>query len=230
MDFQKGQTLLIDKPKGWTSFDVVAKVRNAIRQYAGAKVKVGHAGTLDPLATGLLILCTGKHTKIIEQYQGLPKTYEVIFKLGATTASYDGEHPEENQVNTDHLDQASLEAGMRHFEGEIEQTPPVFSAVKVGGKRAYESARKGQRVELKTRRVHITHFRLLEFQNPAWIRAEVGCSKGTYIRSLVHDLGQHLGVGGYILELKRTAIGEFELSQAQSVADFVDHLLPPNPA
>ncbi|MEO1451819.1 MAG: tRNA pseudouridine(55) synthase TruB [Bacteroidota bacterium] len=221
LDFAAGQTLLFDKPKTWTSFDVVAKVRNAI----GIK-KVGHAGTLDPLATGLLILCTGKHTKTIEQIQGQEKEYEVIFKLGAVTASYDAEYPEERVQDASHITRADIEAAMETFVGEIEQVPPVFSAVKVNGQRAYKAARKGQKVKLRSRQVHVYAFDQLEVvpdEGATW-SARIRCSKGTYIRTLVHDLGQKLGVGGYIRELRRTRIGDHLVGNAWQIQDFVDQV------
>ncbi len=219
LDFAAGETLLFDKPKGWTSFDVVKKVRGLVRVK-----KVGHAGTLDPLATGLLILCTGKKTKTIESIQGQEKEYEVEFRLGATTPSYDAEFPPENIVDCSHLTEADLERELEQFRGEIEQYPPKFSAVKVGGKRAYKAARKGQDIELRPRNVTVYAFDLLEFRAPDWGRAVIRCSKGTYIRSLVHDLGQALGVGGYILELKRTRIGPHQLENAWEINEFAESL------
>ena len=216
MDFAEGQTLLFNKPKKWTSFDLVKKVRNIIRLK-----KVGHAGTLDPLATGLLILCTGRHTKQINLVQDMEKEYEVIFKLGATTPSYDAEFSEENLTEAGHITLAQVREEMKSFEGEIDQIPPAFSAIKVDGKRAYKAAREGKKVELKSRRVHIYEFSLLENVHPKGIfEARIRCSKGTYIRSLVHDLGQNLGVGGYIRELKRTRIGNFRLEDAWEIEDF----------
>lgn len=218
LDFAAGQTLLFDKPKGWTSFDVVRKVRNTIRIK-----KVGHAGTLDPLATGLLILCTGKHTKTIDQIQGQEKVYEVIFKLGAVTASYDAELPEENLLDASHIGAADIEAAMTHFRGEIDQIPPQYSAVKIDGQRAYKAARQGKRLELRSRQVHIYAFELLDQADvpPQCWAAHIRCSKGTYIRSLVHDLGQKLGVGGYIQELRRTRIGAYQVEDAWQITDFV---------
>ena len=235
LDFIEGQTLLFNKPKGWTSFDVVKKVRNAIKIK-----KVGHAGTLDPLATGLLILCTGKHTKTIEQIQGQEKEYEVLFKLGAQTASYDAEQEETDHRDASHLRDVDIQTAIdQHFTGQIEQTPPIFSAVKVKGKRAYEAARKGETLELKSRIVQIYEFSLLALPSDlpsAYIPAHneekqfrlayarIRCSKGTYIRSLVHDLGQILDVGAYILELKRTRIGEYHLQDAREVKKFVEEV------
>lgn len=220
MDFVAGEVILIDKPKGWTSFDVVKKVRWLIKTK-----KVGHAGTLDPLATGLLILCSGKMTKTIDSIQAQEKEYFVDFRLGATTPSFDAEFAPEQICDSSHITQAMVAAAMPAFTGAISQLPPQFSAVKVDGKRAYESARAGKSVEIKPRTITIYEFELLDFRadngiDGAWGRARVRCSKGTYIRTLVHDLGQVLGVGGYILELRRTKIGEFSVDQARTPEAF----------
>lgn len=217
MDFLSGQTLLFDKPAGWSSFDVVRKVRNLIRIK-----KVGHAGTLDPLATGLLIICTGRATKTIESIQGQEKEYEALIRFGATTASYDAEQPEENVQEVNHLDGAQIEEAMEAFRGDIEQVPPAYSAVKVAGKRAYQAARKGQAIELKSRQVQIYEFTLLDQDqtNPSCWRACIRCSKGTYIRSLAHDLGQALGTGAYLKGLRRTRIGEYRVEDAWQVDQF----------
>ncbi len=214
-DFPAGEVLLFNKPKEWSSFDVVKKIRGLIRIK-----KVGHAGTLDPLATGLLILCTGKKTKTIESIQGQEKEYITEFRLGATTASYDMEHPPENERDCSHLTREMIEAALPPFRGDIQQMPPVYSAIKVDGKRAFKSARKGKKVELKPRIVQVYEFELLDFKAPDWGKARIRCSKGTYIRSLVHDLGQALGVGAYISELTRTRIGEFHLENAWEINDF----------
>lgn len=225
LDFQSGQTLLFNKPKGWTSFDVVSKTRGLLKRALKVKkIKVGHAGTLDPLATGLLIICTGKFTKRLESLQGQEKGYEVIFKLGATTASYDMEHPEENIVDASHITEEDVIAAIENFKGEIKQYPPIFSAVKINGKRAYKSAHKGREVEVRPRLVQVDKFEVLEFRDPSWVKAEIHCGKGTYIRSLVHDLGQVLGVGAYVVELKRTFIGEYKLEDAMEIEDFVESL------
>ena len=218
MDFAAGQTLLFNKPKGWTSFDLVKKVRGTVRIK-----KVGHAGTLDPLATGLLIICTGKHTKTINQIQEQEKEYEVIFKLGATTPSYDAEFPEENITDASGVSREDIEREIQQFVGEIDQTPPIFSAVKVDGKRAYKAARAGKKIEIKSRKVNIYEYSLLDGNYPPSIfAAKIRCSKGTYIRSLVHDLGQALGVGAYIRELKRTRIGSYSLENAWEIAEFAE--------
>jgi len=217
MDFLAGQTLLFDKPAGWSSFDVVRKVRNLIRIK-----KVGHAGTLDPLATGLLIVCTGRATKTIDSIQGQEKEYEALIRLGAITASYDAEQPEESVQDASHLDRSQIERALEAFRGEIEQVPPAYSAVKVKGKRAYQAARQGQAIALKSRRVQIYEFTLLdqEAEDPTCWRARIRCSKGTYIRSLAHDLGQALGVGAYLKELRRTRIGEHRVEDAWQIDQF----------
>lgn len=215
MDFRAGEVLLFNKPKTWTSFNVVAKVR-----YLTKEKKVGHAGTLDPLATGLLILCTGKKTKEIQGIQDAEKEYEVEFCLGATTPSYDAEFPPENLKDASHIHRDTVEAALTQFRGEIIQIPPIFSAVKVNGKRAYQSAREGKEVEIKPRTVQIREFELTQFDSPQKIKARIVCSKGTYIRSLVHDLGQALGVGAYMTELCRTRIGNYSLENAFEIPDF----------
>jgi tRNA pseudouridine55 synthase len=217
------QVILIDKPKGWSSFDVVKKARGILKIK-----KIGHAGTLDPLATGLLILCTGKMTKTIDSIQAQEKEYFVTFRLGATTPSYDAEFPPENIKDASGITREMVEEAIEQFKGEISQLPPQFSAVKVDGKRAYAAARAGQTVEIKPRTITVYEYELLEFHgaeeeggqvdgqsvNYAWGTARIRCSKGTYIRTLAHDLGQVLGVGGYILELRRTRIGEYRVEDA----------------
>lgn len=215
MDFKAGEVLLFNKPKTWSSFNVVAKVR-----YLTKEKKVGHAGTLDPLATGLLILCTGKKTKEIQFIQDAEKEYVVEFCLGATTPSYDAEFPPENIQDASHISKEILLAAMDTFKGEISQVPPIFSAVKVDGKRAYKAAREGKEIELKARLVTIRAFELLDFPSTDKVSARIVCTKGTYIRSLVHDLGQKLGVGAYMTELVRTRIGEFSLENAFEIPDF----------
>jgi tRNA pseudouridine55 synthase len=220
LDFTAGQTLLFDKPKGWTSFDLVKKVRGLIRVK-----KVGHAGTLDPLATGLLIVCTGKHTRQISTFQEMEKEYVVTFKLGATTPSYDSEFPEENLKEVSHISRERVETAMKSFLGPIMQTPPQYSAVKVDGQRAYKAARKGKEVRLAPRPVIIYEFEMLEFESPSSVKAKIRCSKGTYIRSLVRDLGEQLETGGYIRELVRTRIGEYRLEDAWDLKAFQKMIL-----
>lgn len=219
-NFQEGLTLLINKPLKWTSFDVVAKIRNTSRCK-----KIGHAGTLDPLATGLLIICTGKKTKTIQEIQDADKTYRLSFCLGATTPSYDAEFPPENIQDTNAITQELVEKTMQEFVGIIDQVPPQFSAIKTDGKRAYESARKGKTVELKSRQIQIHSFTLLEYISPQEVIAEVHCQKGTYIRSLVHDLGQQLKVGAYLTALERTQIGEYQLKDAWNLEELIAEIM-----
>lgn len=220
-DFQSGTVLLFNKPLNWTSFDVVNKVRWLLKRHLGVKkLKVGHAGTLDPRATGLLVVCTGQATKRLESLQADDKAYTATVKLGARTASYDAEQPEEDHRDTGHLTQAVLEAALEDFRGEIQQVPPVFSAVQVGGKRAYVAARAGEAVELRPRTVTIHELQLTRFGSPSDFDLHVVCSKGTYIRSLAHDLGQALGVGGYLTALHRTRSGNFTVQNAWTLGDF----------
>jgi tRNA pseudouridine55 synthase len=222
VDFQEGAVILIDKPLEWTSFDVVNKLRYLLKRIAG-KIKVGHAGTLDPLATGLLIVCTGRQTKQIERYQGLPKTYSGQFKIGATTPSYDRETEEDRQFDIEGIDLAYLQAATQSFQGPLEQMPPVYSAIKVGGQAAYISARKGKKVELRPRPVEIHHFRILQWEPPL-ADFEVACSKGTYIRSLAYDFGQSIDNGAYLHSLRRTAIGDFRIQDAWNLEKLISFL------
>lgn len=224
-NFVEGEMLLIDKPLEWTSFDVVKSLRVFLKKtYNLKKIKVGHAGTLDPLATGLLILCTGKMTKQIDKFQGMDKVYVGQMTLGATTPSFDKEtKPDQifpiDQLHTDDLMQASLK-----FKGEIEQVPPVYSAIKVEGKRAYKSARKEQDVKMKSRKVTVHHFDLLNF-TPPHLDFSVKCSKGTYIRSLVNDFGKSLNNGAYLSDLRRTKIGDYSVNDAITIDDFKQKVL-----
>ena len=212
--FLDGQVLLIDKPYEWSSFQALNAVKWTIRRAFGLKkIKVGHAGTLDPLATGLLLICTGKATKQIAQLQGMPKEYTGTLVLGQTTASYDLETPPEPCGSTEGITEEDLHKAVGAFRGEICQRPPVFSAIKKDGKRLYEYARKGQEVEVPERMVHISRFEITRVALPE-VDFLVGCSKGTYIRSLAHDLGQHLGCGAYLSALKRTKIGDFNVNKA----------------
>jgi tRNA pseudouridine55 synthase len=220
---ESGLIFLINKPLHWTSFDVVNKLRFALRhQFGIKKLKVGHAGTLDPLATGLMIICCGKYTKMIENFSGLSKTYTAQIKLGATTATYDAEAQEENIKLVD-LTSIQIEQALDHFKGEIDQVPPIFSAIKVNGKSAYTLARRGKDVELKSRRIGIHEIKLINLKLP---HLEVFCdvSKGTYIRSIAHDLGQLLGCGGYLTALVRNSIGTFHLNQAFDLDELLDHI------
>ena len=215
LDFAAGEILRIDKPRDWTSFDVVAKVRNAIRVK-----KVGHAGTLDPLATGLLILATGKATKTLNEIVGRDKEYVGQLRLGETTPSYDGETEPVAGGDASGMDEAHLRRTMAGFVGALEQLPPAYSAVKVDGRRLYESARKGHEVERPARAVVVYEFELLSFDAPD-AEFRVRCGKGTYIRSLVHDLGQALGVGAWMTGLRRTAIGDDRIEDAWNLEEFV---------
>ena len=202
--------LLIDKPYDWTSFDVVKKIRNLIKIQ-----KIGHAGTLDPLATGLLILCTGKYTKRINEYMAREKEYTGSIILGATTPTYDLESIPGDFKDGAHLSPADVQVAADHFTGEIMQVPPIYSAIKKDGKRAYELARRGQDIELDSRKITVSVFETtLDYPE---VRFRVVCSTGTYIRSLAHDLGQRLGCGGYLNGLCRTRIGEFHLRDAWTI-------------
>ncbi|MFT3902382.1 MAG: tRNA pseudouridine(55) synthase TruB [Niabella sp.] len=213
-DYEAGEVLLIDKPLRWTSFDAVRKVRNLIRIK-----KVGHAGTLDPLATGLLIICTGKFTKRINEYMAKEKEYTGTFTLGATTPTYDLESEPENFKPYEYITKEQLQAAASAFTGEIFQVPPAHSAIKQDGKRVYELARKGVDVKLEPRRVFIHEFEITEISMPV-VHFRVVCSTGTYIRSLAFDFGEHLGCGAYLSGLCRTRIGEFDLKKALSMEAF----------
>ncbi len=218
---QQGQFFLIDKPYGWTSFDVVSKMKSFLKHRMGiAKIKIGHAGTLDPLATGLLIVCTGKHTKQIEQFQEMEKEYTGTFYLGMTTPSYDLEKEPDTVYPTDHLTRELLEEAARSLTGDLMQLPPVFSAVKVEGKRLYEYARKQRNVTLTARPVRISVFELDRMDLPE-TDFRVVCSKGTYIRALARDFGQVCGSGAYLLKLCRTRIGPYTLNDALSVTQWL---------
>jgi tRNA pseudouridine55 synthase len=210
-DFEAGEVLLIDKPKTWTSFDVVNKIRYAV----GIK-KVGHAGTLDPLATGLLIVCTGKMTKQIDSFQAQEKEYTGIIYLGKTTPSYDGETEPDAEFDISDISEQQLQNVIPQFLGEIQQKPPVFSAIKKDGVRLYEHARKGREVEIASRTVSISALEFTKVSFPE-IHFRVVCSKGTYIRSLAHDIGKALGAGAYLRELRRTRIGQFLVVEAREL-------------
>ncbi len=215
--------ILIDKPLEWTSFDVVNKMRYALKHhYQVKKIKVGHAGTLDPLATGLLLICTGKGTKRAESLQGMPKQYTGTIKLGATTASFDAEEPEENIKTVDHITEKVVIETLNSFVGEQEQFPPHFSALKVDGQALYKWARKGVKKEIKSRKITFYNIELLKIKLP-FIYFCVDCSKGTYIRSFANDVGEKLGVGGYLHELRRTAIGEYKLSDANDLENWLQN-------
>jgi len=223
--FWDGEMLLVDKPLGWTSFDVVNSLRYFIcKAYNIKKLKVGHAGTLDPMATGLLIICTGKMTKQIDSFQGLDKVYVGQMCLGATTPSYDKETEPDRQFDIAHLTIDMLKEKSRQFLGEIDQIPPLYSAIKIKGERAYKLARKKEEVKLHPRRVTIHQFDLLNYKAPN-AGFYVRCSKGTYIRSLIRDFGESLNNGAYLTVLKRTQIGDYLLSDARNMESLKNEIL-----
>lgn len=219
--FLAGATLLVNKPKGWTSFDVVNKIRYNLKKKLGVQdIKVGHAGTLDPMATGLLIICTGKATKNLADYQGLDKEYTGTITLGATTPSYDAETEPDATFLTDHITPTLLEEAKAQFLGDILQIPPMYSAIKVGGQPLYKKARKGETIEIQPRPVHLFAFDLTKITIPN-VDFRVHCSKGTYIRSLAYDLGKAVQSGGYLSALCRTRVGEFKLDDAWEVETLI---------
>lgn len=219
-NFAEGELLLINKPYNWTSFDVVGKIRNAFKPL---KLKVGHAGTLDPLATGLLIICTGKLTKQIDTFQAEEKEYTGTMVLGATTPSYDLETAVDQNFSLDNISEEKIKANCAQFLGEIDQFPPAHSAIKINGERLYEKARRGEEVERRTRKVTIIEFEITRVELPE-IDFRVVCSKGTYIRSLVHDFGAALDNGAYLSKLTRTRSGNFNLTDAYQVMELVNHI------
>lgn len=225
MNFKEGEILCFNKPLKWTSFALVAKVRYHISRRMGVKkIKVGHAGTLDPLATGVMIVCTGKATKRIEEFQYHTKEYVATLCLGATTPSFDLEKEIDAVYPTGHITRELVEEVLRRFVGSIEQVPPVFSACKVDGKRAYDLARAGKEVELKPKTLVIDEIELLEYDLPV-VRIRVVCSKGTYIRALARDIGQALGSGAHLTGLVRTRVGDITLDRCMEVEAFEDWLV-----
>ncbi|MCL4148729.1 UNVERIFIED_CONTAM: hypothetical protein GTU68_051668 [Idotea baltica] len=221
-DYKNGQVLLIDKPLKWTSFQVVNKLRWAIKQeFNIKKIKVGHAGTLDPLATGLLILCTGKFTKKIDQFQAQIKEYTGTITVGATTPSYDLETEVNHVFDYSHLTDEIIHNTTTQFTGNIQQKPPIFSALKKDGKRLYELARAGETTEIKLRSINISEFEITKINMPE-IEFRVVCSKGTYIRSLAFDFGNALNTGAHLSKLRRTKIGEFDVENAKSIDNFLN--------
>jgi len=223
-EIEEGQLLLIDKPLEWTSFDVVNKIRYSIkRAYGFKKIKVGHAGTLDPLATGLLIIAVGRKTKTINDLMGLPKTYTGTFKLGETTPSYDAETEVNQNFPWDHINEELINQARESFLGEQDQIPPIFSAIKKDGKKAYESAREGTVIEMQPRKITIMDFQVWS-KSPQELDFSVSCSKGTYIRSLAHDFGQAVQSGAYLTALRRTAIGNFKIEDALSLDQYLSSL------
>lgn len=219
-DYKDGQILLFDKPLEWSSFQLVNKVRWLIRKNLNIKkIKVGHAGTLDPLATGLMIICTGKFTKRIHEFMGQEKEYTGTIRLGGTTPSYDLETEVNQTFPVDHITEEMIYAFAKAYQGKIQQRPPVFSALKKDGKRLYEFARAGEEVEIPTREITIYDFEITRIAMPE-VDFRVQCSKGTYIRSLAHDMGQGLQSGAHLIALKRTKIGEYSVDNAQDLASF----------
>ena len=220
-DFQAGVTILVDKPLHWTSFDVVKKLKFLFQKYSGIKkLKVGHSGTLDPLATGLLIIAIGKDTKKLNEFQNLDKTYSGTLKLGATTPSYDSEFEPDELFPTEHIDEVLIEEKRNEFIGIISQRPPVYSALKIDGIRAYQKARTGEEFEMKKREVEIYSFDINEINLPE-ISFSVHCQKGTYIRSLAHDFGKSLDSGAYLTSLKREKVGENDLAYAFELSELI---------
>ena len=224
MDFVAGEIIPVFKPYTWTSFQIVNKIRYHLsRKYGIKRFKVGHAGTLDPLATGVLLLCTGKATKRIEELQKHTKEYEAEIMLGATTPSFDMEHPVNATYPYEHITREMTEEVLKQFTGNIAQRPPLFSACKVDGKRAYDLARGGSDMELAPKQIRIDEIELLSFELPK-IRIRVVCGKGTYIRSLARDIGEALGSGAYLTALARTRIGEYKLEECINIESFPEWL------
>lgn len=224
MNFLNGEIVYIDKGYRLTSFKAVAKVRYLISKKIGVKkLKVGHAGTLDPLATGVLIICTGKATKKIDQLQAHTKEYVAGLKLGATTPSFDMEHPEDQTYPVEHITKELVEETLQKFVGEIQQVPPAYSACMIDGHRAYELARKGKDVPLKAKTLVIDEIELLECELP-YIKIRVVCSKGTYIRALARDIGEALNSGAYLTSLRRTRVGDVKVEDCQQLEDFEEWL------
>ena len=222
-EVKAGQVLLVDKPLEWTSFQAVAKIRFALQKQLGLKkLKVGHAGTLDPLATGLLIICVGKKTKEISSYMGLNKQYLAEITFGGTTPSYDLESEINESFNTAHINRAAIESVIPEFLGTIQQNPPIFSAIKQGGVRIYEKARAGEEVAVEPREIIIHGLDIISFQDNKLV-LQVDCGKGTYIRSLAHDLGKALHSGAYLSGLRRTKIGAYTAEGAKNPMEWADY-------
>lgn len=224
MNFIEGEILAVDKPYRWTSFDAVKRIRGAIQRRLGLKkFKVGHAGTLDPLATGVLLVCTGRATRKIEELQSGKKEYVATLRFGATTPSYDLEKEIDKEYPYEHITREKIEKALEGFRGDILQVPPVFSAVKVDGKRAYKYARKGSEVELKAKPIQISRLELLDFDGRDAV-IEVECSKGTYIRSLARDIGEALDSGAHLIALRRTRVGDFTEKDILSIESIVQKI------
>ena len=223
-DFESGVVLLINKEINWTSFDVVKKIKNLLKEkFRFKKIKVGHAGTLDPLATGLLVICTGKSTKMISEIQNQKKEYTGELTMGATTPSYDLETEIDNRYDISNISESDIFSKTKLFIGEIFQKPPIFSAIKVKGERLYEKARRGEKINIKKRKITIYNFKLTKILLPK-IHFIIECSKGTYIRSIAHDFGKSLNNGAHLSKLVRTKIGEFDLKDAKSIIEFENEL------
>ena len=222
--FEEGMVILVDKPLEWTSFDVVNKIRFAISYALGIKkIKVGHAGTLDPLATGLLLICTGKYTKQIDLLQACSKTYSGTFYLGATTPSYDAESEPDQEFGIGHITDELIAKAVVQLTGDIMQVPPAYSAIKIGGKTAYKLARRGKELELEARPVTISEF-AVERKSAHEFTFMAHCSKGTYVRSLIHDLGKALGSGAYLTSLRREAIDIFQASDSHTIGSITEYI------
>jgi tRNA pseudouridine55 synthase len=219
-DFENGELILVDKPLNWTSFDVVGKIRNSTRI---KKIKVGHAGTLDPLATGLLIICTGKLTKKVDEFLAEEKEYTGTITLGATTPSYDLETEINHTFPTDHITEEMIAEAAKTFEGEIEQVSPLYSALRIDGERAYHKARRGEEVKMKARKVRIEAFEVTKIEMPI-IHFRIVCSKGTYIRSIAHDIGKILQSGSHLSSLRRTRSGNFKIEDAWNLESLIEKI------
>ena len=219
----EGGYILVDKPLTWTSFQVVNKVKYLIKHRVGQKIKVGHAGTLDPLASGLLILCYGKMTKEISRFQDMKKVYSGVFVLGATTPSFDRETEVDQRFETTHIDAQALESAVKGLTGTLLQAPPLYSAKRIEGERAYELARRGEDRKLDRKQVDIYRFDV-ELTESTEVKFEIECSKGTYIRSLARDLGEALNSGAYLKSLRREAIGSYHVKDAHTIEDLINNL------
>ncbi len=219
-DFENGELILVDKPLTWTSFDVVGKIRNATRI---KKIKVGHAGTLDPLATGLLIICTGKLTKKVDEFLAEEKEYTGTITLGASTPSYDLETEINHTYPVDHITNEMIYEAAKTFEGEIEQVSPLYSALKIEGERAYHKARRGEEIKMKARKVRIEAFEITKIEMPL-IHFRIVCSKGTYIRSIAHDIGKLLHSGSHLSSLRRTRSGSFNIENAWNLEELIQQI------
>ncbi len=224
MDFLKGEIIIINKDLDWTSFDVVNKIRNMLKKkYNIKKIKVGHAGTLDPKATGVVVVCTGKKTKELDGLQSEEKEYIAEIKLGETTPSFDTETDVDNTYDISHIAKEKIEDVLKSFIGKQEQIPPAYSAVHVNGQRAYQLARKGKSVEIKPREIEIYNIELINEELP-YLTIKINCSKGTYIRALARDIGEKLNAGAYLTKLKRTASGNFKIQDAITISEFENYL------